>query len=315
MEGKRNRQMGFGDDLLAGRISGDHWLLKIERLIDWSAFELPLSSLYSHTGRPSHPPLVMFKMLLLEQWCNLSDAEVEAQTRVRIDFLCFLGLTLTDPVPDETALVRFRQRLLQKNLLAMLFERLNEQLAAQGLLVKKGTLIDASLVQSARTPPSKDGGGTADAEAGYGVRRDTVMHGYKAHVAVDAESQIVRAVIATPANVHDSVVADALVQGDEAAVYADKAYCDEGRRERLRAEGIAPRILYRARRNRPLSEFQKAMNRRWSVVRAAVERVFADWKCRRSMARCRYVGLAKTQLHFSLLAIAHNMRRMAVLCG
>lgn len=88
--------MGFGDDLPVGRMSGDHWLLKIERLIDWSAFELLLGSLYSHTGRPSHPPLVMFKMLLLEHWCNLSDVEVEAQTRVRIDFLCFLGLSLTD---------------------------------------------------------------------------------------------------------------------------------------------------------------------------------------------------------------------------
>ncbi|WP_131111337.1 hypothetical protein [Sulfuricystis thermophila] len=63
-------------------MSGDHWLLKIKRLIDWSAFELPLGSLYSHTGRPLHPPLVMFKMLLLEQWCYLWDAEVEAQTRV-----------------------------------------------------------------------------------------------------------------------------------------------------------------------------------------------------------------------------------------
>jgi IS5 family transposase len=248
MEGKRNRQMGFGDDLLAGRVSADHWLLKLERVVDWSAFEAPLGSLYSHTGRPSHPPLVMFKMLLLEHWWNLSDAEVEARTRVSIDFLCFLGLTLTD-------------------------------------------------------------------QAGFSVRRDTVMHGYKAHVAVDAESAIVRAVIATPANVHDSVVADDLVQGDEVAVYADKAYCDEGRRERLKAEQIAPRILYRARRNRPLTEFQKSMNRRWSVVRSAVERIFADWKCRSSMARCRYVGLAKNQLHFSLLAIAHNLRRMAVLCG
>ncbi|GAB6068743.1 hypothetical protein JCM13664_20640 [Methylothermus subterraneus] len=112
-ESKRTRQIGFGDDLLAGRVLSEHWLLKIERLIDGSAFEWPLGSLYSHTGRPSHPPLVMFKMLLLEQWFNLSDAEVEAQTRVRIDFLCFLGLTLTDPVPDETARVRFRQRLIR----------------------------------------------------------------------------------------------------------------------------------------------------------------------------------------------------------
>lgn len=307
--------MGFGGGLLMGRMSGDHWLLKIERLIDGSAFEAPLGNLYSHTGRPSHPPLVMFTMLLLEQWRNLSDAEVEAQTRVRIDFLCFLGLTLTDPVPDETALVRFRQRLLQKNLLTMLFDRLNDQLAAKGLRVKKGALIDGSLAQSARANPPKEGAGAADAEAGYGVRRDTVMHGYTAHVAVDAESEIVRAVIATPANVHDAVVADELAQGDEAAVYADKAYCDEGRRERLKAKGIAPRILCRARRNRPLTEFQKTMNRRWSAARSAVERIFADWKRRRSMARCRYVGLAKNPLRFSLWAIAHDMRRMAALCG
>lgn len=75
-------------------------------------------------------------------------AEVEAQTRVRIDLLCFLGLTLTDPVPDETALVRFRQRLMQKNLVTMLFDLLKDQLAAKGLLVKKHTLIDGSLLQS-----------------------------------------------------------------------------------------------------------------------------------------------------------------------
>ncbi len=196
----------------------------------------------------------------------------------------------------------------------MLFDRLNDQLAAKDLLVKKGTLIDGSLVQSARANPPWESAGTSDTEAGYGVWRDTVMQGYKAHVAVDAESQIVRAVIATPANVHDAVVADDLVQGDEVAVYADKAYCDEGRRGRLKAKGIAPRILYRARRSQPLAALQKTMNRRWSVVRSAVERVFAPWKCRRSMARCRYLGLAKNQLHFTLLAIAHNMRRMAVLC-
>ncbi|MCC7183697.1 MAG: hypothetical protein IOMNBAOH_00990 [Rhodocyclaceae bacterium] len=126
---------------------------------------------------------------------------------MRIDFLCFLGLTLTDSVQDETALVRFGQRLMKKNLLILLFDHLNDQLTARGLLVKKGTLIDGRLVQSARANPPKDGGGTADTEAGFGVRRDTVMHGYKAHVAIDAGSEIVRAVIATPANVHDSVAA------------------------------------------------------------------------------------------------------------
>lgn len=76
MEVKSKREMGFGDDLLAGRLSGDHWLLMIERLVDWSVFKVPLSSLSSHTGWPSHPPRIMLKMLLLEDWFDLSDAEV-----------------------------------------------------------------------------------------------------------------------------------------------------------------------------------------------------------------------------------------------
>lgn len=145
---------------------------------------------------------------------------------------------------------------------------------------------------AARVNPPRDG---ADTEAGYGVRRDTLMHGYKAHVAVDAGSEIVRAVMATPANVHDAAVADDLVQGDEAAVYADKAYCDEGRRERLKAMSLALCIL----RNRPLTGFQKSVNRRWNGVRSAVERIFADRRRWRSMARCRNLSLAKkpTSLH------------------
>lgn len=147
------------------------------------------------------------------------------------------------------------------------------------------------------------------------MQSNTVRHDYKAHVAVDAESEIVRAVIAAPANVPDALVAGELAPADEAAVYADAGYCNKGRRERLKAKRIAPRILYRARRKRPLTAFQKAMNRRWGVMRSALGCIFVDWMCRRSMGRCRYVGLAKNQLHFSLLAIAHNMRCRSVRCG
>ena len=145
------------------------------------------------------------------------------------------------------------------------------------------------------------------------MKGGNATHGYKAHAAVDAESDIVRCVITTPGNVHDSAVADELVSGDEVAVYADKAYCDEGRRNRLRAEGIAPRILYKGRRNAPLTAYQRTINKRWSVVRSQVERIFADWKVRRSLSRCRYVGLMKNHLHITLLAMAHNLRRMFVL--
>jgi len=313
MRGEQSGQVGFGDDLIAGRVPADHWLMQLDRLVDWKAFDPVLGSLYSHTGRPSHPPRVMFKMLLLEQWFNLSDSEVEMQSRMRIDFLCFLGVSLADPVPDATALVRFRQRLLGERAGKRLFDRVTEQLAARNMIVRKGTLIDATIVESARSAPPKGSGGRSDGEAGWAVKRGTATHGYKAHASVDAESDIVRCIVTTPGNVHDSAVADELVTGDEAAVYADKAYCDEGRRARLKAEGMAPRLLYKGRHNAPLTRYRISINKRWSAVRSQVERIFADWKVRRSLNRCRHVGLEKNPLHFTLLAMAHNLRRMMVM--
>ena len=313
MRGEQSGQVGFGDDLIAGRVPTDHWLMQLDRLVDWKAFDSVLANLYSYTGRPSHPPRVMFKMLLLEQWFNLSDNEVEMQSGMRIDFLCFLGLSLVDPVPDATALVRFRQRLLADQVGKTLFDRVIEQLAARNMIVRKGTLIDATIVESARSAPPRGGSGSSDKDAGWAVKRGTATHGYKAHTAVDAESDIVRGIATTPGNVHDSTVADSLVMGDEAAVYADKAYCDESRRARLKAIGIAPRILYKGRRSAPLTRYRISINKRWSAVRSQVERIFADWKVRRSLKRCRYVGLEKNHLHFTLLAMAHNLRRMMVM--
>lgn len=93
---------------------------------------------------------------------------------------------------------------------------------------------------------------------------------------------------------------------------ADVAYCDTARRKRLSAARIAPRIRFNPRGGERTPR-QTALNHRWSKVRAKVEYAFADWKARRSLARCRYEGLKKNALHFTLLAIAHNLRRWLVL--
>ena len=108
----------------------------------------------------------------------------------------------------------------------------------------------------------------------------------------------------TSAQLHDSQACDALIQGDEAAVYADKAYDDSKRRERLKAAGIEPRILYKARRNKPLKTWQKYVNKTAAVVRAAVERPFALMKGPYRFARCRYRGLARNDAHLQLFASA-----------
>lgn len=315
MKGESNPQLGFGDDAVFRRVPDDHFLMQVERQIDWRVLEALLGAAYAPIGRGSAPPLVCLKMLLLEHWFDLSDPACEAACRDRLSFMRFLGLGLTDAVPDETTLSRFRKRLREADLDECLFEEVNRQLQARNLMIKRGTLIDATIVESARKPPMRGKAhDSADAEAGFAVHKGKgVKHGYKYHVAVDHQSELVRAAIVTPGQVHDSQVAEHLIQFDEQAVYADKAYDDAERRLLLKHAGIEDGILHKAYRNRPLTAQQRQRNRMLMPIRANIERVFADWKCRRSLARCRYVGLRQNQTHAWLLAMAHNLRRLVVL--
>jgi len=312
MLGRTVSQIGFGDYVLLSRVPDDHFLVRVDEVINWKPVERALGSLYSHTGRPSHPPLVLFKMLLLEQWFTLSDPAAEAQVRDRLSFMRFVGIGLSDTVPDETTLVRFRQRLAKAHLDVRLLEEVNDQLEAAGLIVKQGTLIDATVVRSARKAPPKGDGvkDTSDSEAGWSAKDPkNPVHGFKAHIAVDEGSTLIRQVETTAANVHDSQMAEALVQWDEQAVYADKAYDNEALREELRCRGIADGILRRRKPRQPLSEEDRAHNKRCAKIRAEVERPFAWWKELFGVRRCRYTGLASNRVHFNMLAMAHNLKR------
>ena len=159
-------------------------------------------------------------------------------------------------------------------------------------------------------------GGTVsevDPEAGWTKRGSRAYFGYKAHLAVDQGSGVVRGAILTSADVHDSVPADRLIQGDERAVYADKAYDSQARRGRFVAAGIRDGIMYTARRNQPLTDWQVARNAILAKVRSGVERVFGTLKRSYRYRRVRYRGLEKNEAHLHLLCIALNLRRATVL--
>lgn len=319
MQGDKGQQRSFLDAELEQQASRSGFLDRVEAVMDWKPLSAYWAKLYGKTGKPSHPPLVVFKMLLLQQWFNgLSDEEVEWQCRDRLSFRKFLKVSRNQDIPDATTLVRFRQRLIQAGVMQAVFDAVTAQLEARQLLLKRGTLVDATIVESARTPPPKTGSAeqpdTSDPDAAWASRNGgAIAHGYKAHVAVDLGSELVRAVSVTAGSAHDSTQIDALLNHDTAAVYADKAYDKAERRAALRRRGIAPRILHQARYKRPLTQRQRHENRRWSPVRAQVERIFADWKQRRSLWRARYVGLVRNTLHVLLLALAHNLRRWTVL--
>lgn len=309
MRGRRSGQIGLGEDLLFGRVDEDDFLVRVDRSLDWAPIDALFDGLYGDTGKPSHPPLTVFKMLLLSQWFNLSDPGCEAAVRDRISFMRFVGIGLADPVPDETVLVRFRRRLLDAGIAERVFGEVTRQLEANNLLIKRGSLVDASLVEAARRPPGQEQA-PRDPDARWAKKGKRSVYGYKAHVAVDEGSDLIRGAILTPANVHDRTQAEALIAGDEGRWVADKGYADAKLSKQLRERGITDGILRKGYRNRALSAKDKAHNARYIPIRAPVERIFADLKQHRGLRRMRYVGRAKGQLQLTLLAIAHNLRTM-----
>jgi IS5 family transposase len=307
MLGKKDSQLSFGQMEASRRVPRDHFLRRIEETMNWQPIEQMLEELYaSRRGRPSYPPLIMFKALLLEQWYGLSDPGLEEAIGDRISFQQFLGLSFHDPVPDETTICKFRGLLARKGWSEKLFEMVAEQLDTRGLVIRRGSLIDASLIHAHRKP-----GGDPDAK--MTLRGRKVHYGYKAHVTVDQESEILRHLELTSANVHDSTLFVTMIRGDEQSVFADKAYSKDGRKSALREYGIFCGILDKARINKPLSLRQKKRNKRFSRVRSAVERVFGTFKRHYGMGRVRYVGLMRNRAHLFLVGICYNLKKMLTL--
>src|SRR3954447_2344145 len=170
---RRIGQLGFLDGALSQRRGGRPEVLDaISKLIDWSAFERLLSVIpIAAKGEPSYPALMMFKVLLLQRWHGLSDPAMEAALFDRVSFLRFAGLSIEDETPDHSTIWRFRERLSKDGLIERLFLELARQLDARGLMIKQGTLIDASMVLSAARRPRKEEGQTSetDPDARFGA--------------------------------------------------------------------------------------------------------------------------------------------------
>jgi transposase, IS5 family len=315
MLGKQTGQMGFGDLETMGQVPEGHFLLKIDGQINWRPFENLLAPLYHPTqGRPSHPPLMMFKALLLQQWYNLSDPGLEEAIGDRLSFRRFLGLSFADPVPDETRICRFRNKLAQADLGERLFAMLAEQLTAKRLIVRRGTLVDATLIKAQVRPPRR-GEASSDPDAEWTSRGKDGHFGYKGHLAVDESSGLIRRLALTGANFPESYKFEEMVIGDEAAMFADSAYTQRARKTALREKGVFCGIMSRAWRSHPLSERQKKRNRFFSRVRRAVERVIGTLKCRYGLERCRYLGLRRNLNHLWLMGMCYNLKKMLVLHG
>lgn len=240
-------------------------------------------------GAPGYPPLVMFKIVLLQQCYNLSDPATEEAVRDRLSFRRFRGVPLDCETPDHSSIWRFRQTIERLGLAEQLLAEVNRQLDARGLIVKRGTLVDATIIEAAvQPPPHADGQVNARGpDASFTVKNDQTYFGYKAHLAVDEESGVVRQAEMTSADLHDRQRGEAMIEGDEEAYYADKAYDSKALREKLASLGIDDGIAYKARRNKPLVNWQKRFNTTAASVRCGVARANATMKRWYGMARVR----------------------------
>lgn len=312
-------QVGFVEAFASPKLGRNDRLDRVAAEVKWYRFEKLLRRLEPEgAGRPPYDQLIMFKALLLQQWYALSDAALEEALNDRVSFRRFLGLPLEADAPDHTTLCRFRNRLIAAGLIDKLFAEFDRQIEGRGLVLKHGTMVDATLVEAAGARPPRGEEATAhDPDARFAKRegKPGSSYGYKAHVGVDRGTRLIRTALLTPANVNETEVADALIRGDERSVYGDKAYDTQARRTRLRAAGIKDRILHRRNKHHPLPPWQARRNALIAPIRASVETVFAVLKRRMAYRTVRYVGLVKNQAHLLLLALAYNMRRVVALAS
>lgn len=316
-------QPSLAESLLPQTLGRNERLERIADEFDWDRFASLVEDIYSSDeGRPSYPPLTMVKVLLLEQWYNLSDPQMEEALSDRISFRRFVGLGLEDDTPDHSTISRFRSELVRRELSERLFEELSLQLDERGMIVKEGTLMDATLVESqVRRPPVSKGRGARsekdpDADWTYSGRGSRSHFGYKVHVGVDSDSGLVRRAKFTSAKVYESEAADGLVSGDERAVYADRAYESGARRRRLRSLGIKDRIMHRSHKHQSeLPHWQKRRNELISPRRELVEKVFGTLKRSYFYSRVRYRSLERNAVEMWFKLMAYNFRKAVKLTG
>lgn len=319
MAERRNAQAGLVDGLTA-ELGGPRTTALLDRLdaaIPWKRLVRPIAALPEYKpkapgedrgGRPAWPALTMLKCILLAKWFGLSDPQLEECLKDRLSFRRFVGLSLTDATPDETTFVVFRKRLRDANIDRRLFEITLRHLTKEGLLVKDGTLVDATIIEQARGSKRDDGTSTRDDEASFTKKHGRTYHGYKGHIAAD-RSGIVTDYRFGTAKEHDSKRIDELTKKETRMVVADAAYRSAEREQSLRARGVACAIAFKRKKGQAdLPPVLKRLNRMIASVRATVEHPFA-WMRQMGHRRARYRGERRNELDFALNLIAYNWKR------
>ena len=261
-------------------------------------------------GRPSFPAETMLRIHFLQQWFGLSDPAMEEALH---DVSLYCEFARLDPgamrLPDESTILRFRHLLEENNLSIQLLATINATLATKGLMLKTGTVVDATLI--AAPSSTKNSTGERDPEMHQTKKGNQWHFGMKAHIGVDADSGLVHSVIGTAANVHDVTQGHGLLHGEESVVFADAGY--QGATNRAEATGVDWHVAMRPGKRRALDKnspwgnlLDKAEQMKASV-RAKAEHPFRVIKCQFGFTKVRYKGLAKNTAQLVTLFALSNL--------
>jgi len=284
----------------------------IKATINWSKLLKPIEEVIakqkqnnSPAGRSTFDPLVIVKCFILQRIYNLSDPRLEEEIADRRSFQIFLDLNSQDSIPDETTICRYREFFARLGLDKKLFYEFNKQLKSLNLIVGKGTIVDATIKQAQATARSR-----RDNDADFTKKRGKTYYGYKGHIAIDEDSELIKTIEFTKASLHDSSAFEQLVDYSEEAVFADKGYANKARRKKLEKRNIFDGILSKGYRNKPLSQSEKKLNKLLSTVRNKVERPFAYMKRILNYQRCSYYDLKRNRFEFVMSALVYNIRKL-----
>jgi IS5 family transposase len=333
---KRHRDYGFFDqDIRLSKLSqlGDP-LEKLNSGVDFEIFRQKLEQGLTKVakgkgGRPPYDYVLMFKVLILQRYYNLSDEQTEYQINDRMSFMRFLDLTIADDIPDSRTIWKFTEQITDLELTEVLFKRFEEELVKLNLIVNEGKIIDASFVEAPRQRNSKEenalikkegqprsSGKKAlenfaqkDVDARWTKRTIKPITGIRTTQKVDSESKLISNYLVTDASVHDSQALDQLLEEKDKGeqLYADSAYT--GQEEILEKYQVKDQIHEKGARNRPLTDDQKKGNKIKSKTRARVEHIFGFMENSMGSMYFRKVGRKRAETVIGLMNLTYNMFR------
>ena len=309
-------------------------LQKLNIIIDWELFRQPLEEAFAIEakapgGRPAFDKLLMFKIVILQRYYNLSDEQTEFQIKDRLSFQQFLGLQIGDRVPDEKTIWLFKEQLKEKKLSKKLFELFTKTLISNGIIAKEGSIVDASFVNVPRSRNTREENDTIkqgnipetfednpaklsqkDTDAKWMTKNRERHYGYKNHVNADAKTKLITNFTTTTANVHDSQALEDVVNRDDKRLFADSAYSGKTIQGYLNFKNVKSFIHEKGYRNSPLSFEQITKNTLKSKVRSRVEHIFGFMtNSMNNGLNLKAIGKKRIDSTIALLNLTYNLFR------